>query len=265
MKLACQEQLIPGETILDKWKLVRDIGFEAIELLGRSNFALEKRLPELKAAQAEGAVFSSVCVAMPNFIGDADPEQRRDAVDNVKSQLSVIAELGGVGVVSPTSFGKATNALPPWKGPLTKDEQRQVMVDVSREIGEHAQSVGAVLLLEPLNRYETNFMHKLADGAAICREIGLPSVKIMADLYHMNIEESDPNQAMIDTADVLAHIHICDSNRGEPGVAHIDFRAAMTALTSINYTGYLSLECGLRAEPEQALRNTVSVMRAAMA
>lgn len=264
MKLACQEQLIPGDTIEAKWELVHRLGFDAIELLGRSKMALAGRLPELKAAQAKGAAFSSVCVAMPNFVGDADEEARRDAIANVKSQLTVIAELGGVGVVTPTSFGKATNSLPPMKSKLTKDEQRQIMLDAADELGRHAQAEGVYLLLEPLNRYETNFMHKLATGIDICREVGHPSLKVMGDLYHMNIEEDDPNGSIRAAGDWLAHVHVCDSNRAEPGAGHIDFASAGESLRSIGYAGYLALECGLRAEPETALRNTVALLRETM-
>lgn len=264
MKLSCQEQLIPGETIAQKWAFAHGVGFEAIELLGRGNLGLEKRLPELKAARNEGTVFSSVCVAMGNFIGDADPEARKDAITNLRSQLSVIAELGGVGVITPVSFGKATNALPPMKSPLSKEQQREIVLEAAGELGRHAQAEGVFLLLEPLNRYETNFMHTLKQGQEVCEAVGLSSVKIMADLYHMNIEEADPDQALRDAADVLAHVHVCDSNRGEPGTGHIDFRSAAEALRSIDYRGYLALECGLREKPETALRNTVSVLRKAM-
>lgn len=264
MKLSCQEQLIPGDSISAKWEFAKWLGFDAIELLGRGNLAFEGRLPELKAAQGQGAVFSSVCVAMSNYIGEADSEARRDAIANVKSQLTVIAQLGGVGVVTPTSFGKASNSLPPMKSPLSKDEQRRIMLDSADELGRHAQAEGVLLLLEPLNRYETNFMHKLSQGIEICREIGHPSLKVMGDLYHMNIEEDDPNQSLLDAGDMLAHVHVCDSNRAEPGAGHIDFAAAGGALRSIGYDGFLALECGLRADPEEALRNTVALLRQTM-
>ena len=265
MKLSCQEQLIPGDTVAAKWDLAQRLGFDAIELLGRATPALATRLPELRAARAGGAVFSSVCVAMPDYIGDADPEARRGAVAHVRSQLTVIAELGGVGVVTPTSFGKATNSLPPMKSPLTRDEQRKIMLDSADELGRHAQAEGVLLLLEPLNRYETNFMHKLSTGIEICQELGHQSLRVMGDLYHMNIEEDDPDRSIREAGAMLAHVHACDSNRAEPGAGHIDFARAGEALRSIGYDGYLALECGLRGEPEAALRRAVAVLREATA
>lgn len=264
MRLACQEHLLPGDTVAAKWACAQRLGLDGIELLGRGGLGLAARLPELRAARAGGAVFSSVCVAMPNYVGEADPEARRDAALNVRSQLSVIAELGGLGVVTPTSFGKATNALPPMASPLSRDEHRRIMLDVADELGRHAQAEGVALLLEPLNRYETPFMHKLATAVELCRELGHPSLKVMGDLYHMNIEEDDPCGALREAGPWLAHVHACDSNRAEPGAGHIDFAAVGEALRQAGFGGFLALECGLRGAPEPALERAVALLRRTM-
>ncbi len=263
MKLSCQEHLLPGTTMAAKWRFAREAGFEAIELRGAGNLGLAARLDELRAARRAGTVFSSVCVAMTNFIGDAEAEGRRDAVDNIKSQLSVIAELGGVGVITPASYGKYARTLARLASPLGAEQQMEVLAAALHELGEHAGREGVKVLLEPLNRYETNVVNTLAEGAELCGKLGLPAVQLMADLYHMNIEEDDPNRALEQSAPLLAHVHVCDSNRYEPGCGHIDFAAAARALRAIGYEGYLALECRLRAAPEAALRNAVATLRAA--
>jgi sugar phosphate isomerase/epimerase len=264
MKLACQENLIPGETALEKWRYIEPLGFAGIELRGTSDLGLKKRLPELREAKRQGAVFSSVCVSMGNFIGDLDPETRRDAVTNLKSQLSVIAELGGTGVVTPASYGKFSRVLQRLASPASPEEHQRIVADSLAEAGEHAQREGVVVLLEPLNRYEDNTVNTLAQASALCEATGQGSVKVMADLYHMNIEEDDTPTAIRESGNYLAHVHICDSNRHEPGCGHIDFKAACEALQAIGYDGYLALECRLRAPVADALRGTVDVLRAAM-
>jgi sugar phosphate isomerase/epimerase len=264
MKLACQENLIPEETALEKWRYIEPLGFEAIELRGTSDLGLEKRLAELREAKRQGAVFSSVCVSMGNFIGDLDPEARRDAITNLKSQLSVIAELGGVGVITPASYGKFSRVLQRLASPASSEEHERIVADSLAEAGEHAQREGVAVLLEPLNRYEDNTVNTLAQGIAVCEAIGQVSVKVMADLYHMNIEEDDTPAAIRNAGNYLAHVHICDSNRHEPGCGQIDFRAACHALQGIGYDGYLALECRLRAPVAAALRGTVDVLRSAM-
>ena len=76
MRLACQERLLPGDTVVERWDNARRAGYDGIELHGPPGFALRERLPELRRAAAEGVVFSSVCVAMRHFIGDFDAERR---------------------------------------------------------------------------------------------------------------------------------------------------------------------------------------------
>jgi sugar phosphate isomerase/epimerase len=264
MRLACQENLIPGDAALDKWRYVEPLGFSGIELRGTADRGLEKRLPELRDAMRQGAVFSSVCVSMTNFIGDIDLDARRDAIDNLKSQLSVIAELGGVGVITPATYGKFSRVLPRLASPAPVGEHERILTESLREVGDHAQREGVAVLLEPLNRYEDNTVNTLARGIEFCEAVGLSSVRVMADLYHMNIEETDSPAAIRSAGSHLGHVHICDSNRHEPGRGHIDFRAACKALQDIGYDGYLALECRLQAPVGTALRATADILRSAM-
>lgn len=100
-KTACQEQLLPGDTLQQKWEFAQEAGYDAIELRGKGDLHFRDRLPELRRAQADGVVMPTVCVDMLHFFGAFDPDLRRDALAQMKSQLSVIAELGGRGAQTP--------------------------------------------------------------------------------------------------------------------------------------------------------------------
>ena len=152
MKLVCQEQLLPGESILEKWEFAASAGFDGIELQGTDGW--RGRLDDLRAARDRGVVFSSVCVISDRFIGDFEEERRREAIEHMKHLLSGIAELGGRGAITPAAFGLATRRLPPFEVPRTEEEDRRVLLEALEELGVHAESVGALVLLEPLNRYE---------------------------------------------------------------------------------------------------------------
>src|SRR5688572_825923 len=153
------------------------------------------RLGDLKAAQERGVVFSSVCLISDRFIGDLDADRRREAVEHMKSLLSGIAELGGVGAITPAAFGLSSKALPPFKAPRTEDEDRRVLLEALEaleELGEHADSEGTLVLLEPLNRYEDHMLNRVDQAVELCKAVGRPSVRVMGDLFHMNVEEDDP-------------------------------------------------------------------------
>ena len=265
MKLACQEQLIPGDTLLEKWSFISAAGFDGIELLGRGELAFERRLPELRAAREEGVVLSSVCVAMDHFIGDFDDDRRRDAVENMRSLLSVIGEVGGVGAVTPAAFALWSNALPPWDPPPRSPAQDlAVLVDALAELGGHAAAHGVQVFFEPLNRYEDHMVNRLEQAGEICDELGLGAVKVMADTFHMSIEEDDLAEAVRMCGRRIGHVQLGDSGRKQPGVGHLDWPSLMAALHDIEFDGWLAMECGIRGEPQEALPKVAEFLRPLM-
>jgi sugar phosphate isomerase/epimerase len=132
-----------------------------------------------------------------------------------------------------------------------------VLLEALAELGEHAAREGVWLALEPINRYEDYMINRLDQAVSFAeeveRELGLGSIRVCADLFHMNIEEDDLAKSIIGTGRRLAHVHVDDSNRLQPGTGHLDFAVAFGALRSVGYDGWLALECRLRGDPEAAL------------
>ncbi len=261
MRLACQEQLIPGPDLPTKFDFIRSAGFDGIELRGAGDFGFRRRLPELRAARKAGIELPTVCVMMDHFIGDFDPERRRDAVQNMKSQLSVIAELGGYGAVTPAAYGMFSRRLPPFTPPRGPEQDRAVLLEALGELGRHAAREGTWLLLEPLNRYEDHMVNTLDQAVELCAATGTGAVKVCADLFHMNIEEDDLAASIRRAGPFLGHVQLGDSNRLQPGAGHLDWPAALAALAEVGYDGYLAMECRLRGAPEQVLPGTAAFLR----
>jgi sugar phosphate isomerase/epimerase len=247
MKLSCQEQLLPGGSLEEKWEFATGAGFAGIELRARGDGQFAARLAELRAAARTGVVMATVCPETDHFIGDFDAGRRRDAVAQLRSQLSVIAELGGAGVLTPASWGMFSLRLPPFTPPRQRDEDRKVLLEALVELASHAAAEGVWLAVEPINRYEDYMVNRLEQAA------GLPSVRVCADLFHMNIEEDDLAAAIRAAGPRIAHVHVDDTNRFQPGTGHMDFPAAFQALRAVGYDGWLTFECQLRGRPEEAL------------
>lgn len=261
MKLACQEHLLPGATLIEKWQFCTDVGFDGIELLGRGDFQFRERLPELRQARDAGVVMPSVCIQMDHFIGDFGAARRRDAIENMKSLLDVIADVGGYGAITPTSYGMFSRRLPPYEPPRSAEDDRAVLLEGLRELGEHAAQASVLVLLEPLNRYEDHMLNTLDQAIELCRAVDLQSVRVMADLYHMNIEERDSAVAILAAGPYVQHVHLSDSNRREPGMGHVDFGAAFRALDQIGFNGFMAIECRLSDEPTAALTRSARFLR----
>jgi sugar phosphate isomerase/epimerase len=264
LRLACQEQLLPGATLPEKWEFARAAGFDAIELRGRGGFAFRDRLPELRKAAAMGIVMPTVCVDMPHFIGAFDAELRRDAIEQLKSQLSVIAEVGGRGAMTPASYGMFSRRLPPFEPPRSPADDREVLLAALAELGDHAAAEGVELYLEPLNRYEDHMVNRLEQAVELVRAVGLPAVRVVADTYHMNIEEDDPAAAVRAAGPHLGHVQVSDSNRLQPGAGHLDWPAVLGALSATGYDGHLAVECRLRGDPVAAVAAIPAFLRRQM-
>jgi sugar phosphate isomerase/epimerase len=93
----------------------------------------------------------------------------------------------------------------------------------------------------------------VALGEEVERQTGLGSVRVCADLFHMNIEEDDLAAAIRAAGPRIAHVHVDDTNRLQPGTGHMDFATVFAALRDIGYDDWLTFECRLRGEPEEAL------------
>ncbi|MCO4261583.1 sugar phosphate isomerase/epimerase family protein [Pseudarthrobacter raffinosi] len=258
--ITVQEQHLPGTSLEEKFDQALAWGFDGIELRSAGGLRFQARLPELRRARDAGVVMPTACVEMPHFVGAFDDELRKDAVVQLKSQLSVMAEIGGRGVMTPASYGMFSKRLPPFIPSRSEEEDTAVLVESFTELGEHAAAEGVEIYLEPLNRYEDHMINTLADGVRLLTLVGLDAVRLAPDTYHMNIEESDPAAALQDAAGYIGHIQASDSNRLEPGAGHIDWALFGATLKSIGYQGTVALESRLSGPAEEVLPRVPSLL-----
>jgi sugar phosphate isomerase/epimerase len=261
LKFAAQEHKLPGNNLKEKYDLLVSLGYQGLVLRSQGEFKFKERLDELLAAKKAGVIMPAACMDMRSFIGDFDADKRRDAIDNLKSQLSVMAQIEGYGVIIPASYAMHSNNMPPYSSPRSPEEDRQILLEGLRELGEHAKQEGTTLLLEPLNRYEDFMVNNLATAVSLLEEVNLPSVKITADLYHLSIEEDNIPDALRAAKKWIGWVDLSDSNRYQPGCGHNDWPGILQALEDIGYDNYLTLEGRIRGELTDALRDTVTFIR----
>jgi sugar phosphate isomerase/epimerase len=129
------------------------------------------------------------------------------------------------------------------------------------KLDEHAEELGTTILYEPLNRYETNLINTLADGAQFLTGSAMRNVKLLADLYHMNIEEINLAEAVRKAGQFVGHVHFADSNRKAAGLGHTDFAPVVSALREVGYRGYLSAEVLPLPDSQSAARQMIETFR----
>jgi 5-keto-L-gluconate epimerase len=140
---------------------------------------------------------------------------------------------------------------------------RAQLAEILNGAAERATAAGVRLALEPLNRYEADFVNTAEEGLAFVNEVGNASLGLLLDTYHVNIEEASweaPFRELMQ-AGKLWHVHLGDNNRLPPGDGMIDFSALVRTLRSLGYCGALSAELLARPDPDTAARRTVEFMR----
>ena len=149
-----------------------------------------------------------------------------------------------------------------WEGDVTREQALGWLGEALEELGEFAAGLDQVFLYEPLNRYETNLLHRTPDAAAWLRTLRTNNVRVLSDLFHMNIEEPDVAGALLDAGSLVGHVHFADSNRRAIGMGHTDMDPVIGALREIGYQGYLSAEILPLPDSAAAARQTIESFHA---
>jgi len=264
LKLGVQENRLPGDSLADRVALAEDLGFDGIELWGHD---IAERLQEIKNAFKGRSVRPcTICSGHPGALIHADPQMRRAACEGILERLRIAGDLGMVGVIVVPGFirDRTIPDLSPYK--TAKELETELLVAQLQEMAPQAEKTGAVILLEALNRYETHFLNRQVEAAEIAKRVGSPAVRIMCDLFHMNIEEPNTPETLRKVGPLCRHVHLADNTRTEPGSGSIDFRAAFQALKEIGFDGYMALECRLSDpdDPAGCLKRCVEYLRSAM-
>jgi len=188
---------------------------------------------------------------------DPDPAVRSAAVDRVCGHVRLAAAIGSavtIGLVR----GKLA-ARPPEQQRAARSDALHCLAQVCHA----AAPLGVEIFLEPLNRYECDYINTLADGIAIAQQIGAPNLRLLADTFHMNMEEAGLESSLASASALLGHVHLADTNRQAPGRGHLDLPSILRTLHSFGYTRWFSLETLPLPDPIRAIQDSLSAIRAA--
>ncbi|HVD20075.1 MAG TPA: sugar phosphate isomerase/epimerase [Propionibacteriaceae bacterium] len=138
---------------------------------------------------------------------------------------------------------------------------RASSVGALRTLADQASSLGIALSLEVVNRYESNLINTSRQALEFLKEVDRPNISVHLDTYHMNIEESDLFQPILNASDRLRYMHVGESHRGYLGTGSVDFGSAFRALDRINYDGPIVFESFSSAVVSATLSNTLGIWR----
>ena len=225
-----------GEDVALSIDRLARLGYDAVEVEGEPERHDPGKIRKL--AGDAGLAVASVC---PNFteerdLSHPDPQIRSTAVAYLRAVAEFAAAVGApLFIVAPTAYARVR----PLADPV---DEWLWAVEGIRTAGDHASTLGVDLSLECWNRYGTYMLNRLEEGARLWHETGLANGGVMADTFHMNIEERSVSSAILAHANFLNHVHLSDSNRLAPGLGHMDFAGVLQALIEVGYQRSLAFE-----------------------
>ena len=237
-------------------KKVADLGFEGVELAVRNpkDLKVEDVIKIIRKNNLEVLAIGTGQAYREEGLSFSHPNEivRKMAVERINDQI-IFASYFKAQVIIGLIRGKIEESV-------DREKAEEWTIDCLRKCAERAKEYNIQLTLEPVNRYESNFINTINQGIKFITRVGVSNLGLLADTFHMNIEEVSIEDSLIQAKDYLIHIHFADSNRWAPGCGHIDFKKVIETLKKIDYQGYISAEILPLPNPDSAARVTAETL-----
>lgn len=225
---------------LDLVDRVRTLGFEAIDI-GVGEIPPSFTVAELRRRVQQTGLVAALATSLSaqRDITADDEETRRRGIDFLAGVVRLCGDVGARTMIGPIHSELRRQRLDP---PAVREERWKRCVDGLASVAREAERVGIGVAVEPLNRFENDFLTTTADGVRLAREVGSPRLGLLLDTFHMNIEEPNIGEAIRSARGHIIHFHTCENDRSAPGKGHIDWPEVRDALREVDYSGVCSVE-----------------------
>lgn len=219
-------------TTLAKW------GFDTVEIAVEALDHIDP-VKVKAAADAAGIAVGTVCAAMgPGRDFRGTSEEQKATTEYVTGLIDLAAAMGARTVCGPIyspvgRIGAHDDA--------EKKAHFDLVVKNLQPLAKYATEKGVAMTVEPLNRFETDFLNTIDQAIELAKAVG-PNMRIHFDTFHQNIEEKFIHESILKAGDLVGHFHACGSDRGIPGNDHTDWKSIVPALKKIGYDGDIVIE-----------------------
>ncbi|MEX2591578.1 MAG: sugar phosphate isomerase/epimerase family protein [Anditalea sp.] len=231
------------------------LGFNGVELaLKRAD---EIKIDLLQEILEENQIEVS-CISTGQVFADGglmlthENPEKRDQVKFIFKEFIDLAEIFGKTV----NIGRVRGQI----GNRPKSHVEDLFVEVAKELCDYAFAKDVTLILEPVNRYEIDFINSVEEGVQLMKKVGMSNMMLMPDVFHMNIEDRTIGPELAKNIKYIKYIHFADSNRLAPGQGHTDFQKIFNDLLQAGYDGWISAEILPIPNPDIAAKQTADFL-----
>ena len=232
------------------------LGYDGVELALKNAREIDKNLLRLlldKTGLQVSCISTGQVYAENGFMFTNSEIHKRNEVKKIfKEFIDLAADFGRL-----VNIGRVRGQI----GNQCAVDAEKLFIEMVYELCDDAASKNVTLILEPVNRYEIDFINSVAEGVSLLERVNHPNLKLMPDVFHMNIEDTKIGVELSRNIKHIAYIHLADSNRLAPGWGHTDFDDIFHHLKLANYEGWLSVEILPKPEPDAAARQAINFLK----
>ena len=230
-----------------------ELGFDGVELFTVSGNSVDSdvltRLLETYNIKLSAVGTGAGKVVNGLTLTDPNPEVREEAVSFITEMIKFGARFN-----APAIIGSMQGNVNPG---TDKEKSISWLIDGLSILGDVAEQLEVKLFFEPLNRYETNLINSLEEGVELIKSLKTQNIALLADLFHMNIEEKSIPETIMNCGQNIGYVHFADSNRRPIGMGHLLMNEIADVLKKIGYQGYISAEALPWPDPDTAAKQTI--------
>jgi sugar phosphate isomerase/epimerase len=247
--------MVPGRTLTEQADNLHRWGYDAISVFTPYAQWSDAAAAELESLHAQTGVRPCEFVLLDDIYGhamDTSTALRAQCRAMYREATSVCARLGLITEIE-YEYGPQ-NPMPLFEPYQQLDAtQESEFVTFYRELLAIVAGSDGLVLIEPLNRYESRYLNTVADSAKIVAAADSANSGLLLDIFHMSIEERNIADAVRAASSLTRHVHLADNNRLLPGLGDIDWTSVFDALREISFDGVVNLECSTSGDPAQTL------------
>lgn len=238
-------------------KKASECGYDGVELALKDASEIDegrlKQWLELYGMEVSCISTGQVFADRGMYFTHQDPVIHRETVGVFAGLIKLASVFGGK-----VNIGRARGFIP--KGSSRQMTEKR-FIETMREICDIAGQYNVEMILEPVNRYEINFINSVDEGAAILEQVGRTNCGLQPDVFHMNIEDDDIGKSLMRNKKWIRYVHFADSNRYAPGMGHIDFQGVFDALRMADYDGWVSVEILPGEGPDKMAKTSIQYLK----
>ncbi len=240
----------------DSIRKAAELGYHGVELALKSAGEVDpdglRRWLERSHLAVSAITTGQVFAALGLHFTHPDADLRERTFGVFRDLIHLAADFGGI-----VNVGRARGFV--GKG-RTREEAEVLFIDMARRLCDVAGEVGVDIVIEPVNRYEIDFINTLDEAAALLRRVGRGNIGLMPDVFHMNIEDARVGGGLARHGGWVRYVHLADSNRLAPGRGHLDFKDVFAGLREGGFDGWAAIEILPRPDPDTAARQAADFL-----